>query len=195
MIFLLHGRPGVGKTYTAGELTFEKSATRVLTILECVAEEMKRPLLSLTCADIGTDPAKVDQKLEFWFKLAKNWGAILVLDEADVYMEQRSISDMPRNNLVAGFLRKLEYYQGILFLTTNRVGTFDEAFLSRIDVPIYYPEFNEAQRVGIWNTFFSKLEREREKDIRVSRPARTFVREDDTLLSLKWNAREIRNGE
>jgi SpoVK/Ycf46/Vps4 family AAA+-type ATPase len=108
LIFLLHGKPGVGKTYTA----------------ECIAEYTKRPLLSLTCTDIGTNPMTIESKLTYWFKLAKHWGAILLIDEADIYMEQRISRDLERNNLVAGFLRAMEYYQGILFLTTNRIGKF-----------------------------------------------------------------------
>jgi ATPase family associated with various cellular activities (AAA) len=158
-----------------------------------VAEEAKRPLISLTCSDIGTDPAQIERRLQFWFELAKSWGAILLLDDADVYMEQRTVSDLERNNLVASFLRKLEYYQGILFLATNRVGTFDEAFLSRIDIPIYYPDFTSAQREKIWNSFFWKLERERENELRVHRSARSLIKDDQVLLSLEWNAREIRN--
>ncbi|KAK4540421.1 hypothetical protein LTR36_009278 [Oleoguttula mirabilis] len=133
LVVLLHGKPGVGKTYTA----------------ECVAQEARRPLISLTCADIGTAASSVELTLEYWFKVAKQWGAILLLDEADVYMDRRTTADLERNNLVAGFLRALEYYQGILFLTTNRIGTFDEAFLSRIDVPIYYPNFTNEQRLRI----------------------------------------------
>lgn len=39
-----------------------------------------------------------------------------------------------RNSLVATFLRLLEYHSGVLFLTTNRVKAFDEAFLSRVSV-------------------------------------------------------------
>ena len=69
-IFLLHGKPGVGKTTTA----------------ECVAELTKRPLLSLTCGDLGIDPLQVEGNLTKWFKLATSWEAILLLDEADVYV-------------------------------------------------------------------------------------------------------------
>lgn len=36
------------------------------------------------------------------------------------------------------FLRQLEYYNGILFLTTNRVGSVDVAFKSRIHVTLEY---------------------------------------------------------
>jgi SpoVK/Ycf46/Vps4 family AAA+-type ATPase len=161
---------------------------------ECVAEEIKKPLISLTCADIGTSPEVVEQKLTHWFKCASSWGAVLLLDEADVFLERRSVQDLNRNNLVAIFLRSLEYYQGILLLTTNRIGKFDEAFLSRIDVPIYFPALTNDQRAKIWGTFFSKLERERQDKIRVSQDVRYYVKEDRDLLELEWNGREIRSG-
>jgi len=163
-------------------------------MIECVAQEAKRPLLSLTCSDIGTEPGKVESSLETWFKLAKHWGAILLLDEADVCMERRTTADLVRNNLVAGFLRALEYYQGILFLTTNRIGTFDEAFFSRIEIPIYYPDFTDDQRFQIWNNFFAKFEEEKESTMRIAQAAKDFVQENPTLLALEWNAREIRSG-
>lgn len=72
LIFLLHGRPGVGKTYTA----------------ECIAEHTKRPLMTLTCADIGTYSETVDKNLKRHFERAQEWGAILLIDEADVFMEK-----------------------------------------------------------------------------------------------------------
>ena len=82
--------------------------------LECVAEHTARPLLTLTCADIGTDPMTIEKKLVDWFKLARRWGAILLIDEADIYMESREVMDLTRNSIVASFLRTMEYYQGIL---------------------------------------------------------------------------------
>jgi SpoVK/Ycf46/Vps4 family AAA+-type ATPase len=162
--------------------------------LECVAEEIQRPLISLTSADIGTDPESVEEELLSWFELARVWSAVLLLDEADVFLERRSASDLVRNNLVAIFLRTLEYYKGILFLTTNRIGTFDEAFLSRIDVPIYFPPLSKENRVKIWNTFFTKLEKERQDKVRVSSDVKYYIEEDRDLLSLEWNGREIRSG-
>ncbi len=44
----------------------------------------------------------------------------------------------------------MEYYAGILFLTTNRVGDFDEAFTSRIHISLYYPELNADKTVGVF---------------------------------------------
>ena len=175
-IFLLHGKPGIGKTFTA----------------ECIAEFLQRPLLSLSCSDIGINPDMVEQKLLKFFKRAKLWGAVLLLDEADIYLEQRTSRDLERNCLVAAFLHCLEYYQGILFLTTNRVGTFDDALVSRINVILHY-EFNEIRRQDVWATFFRKLERERGRLIKVPYSTREYARHDPELRRLEWNGREIRN--
>ncbi|KAI1338825.1 P-loop containing nucleoside triphosphate hydrolase protein [Xylariaceae sp. FL0016] len=163
-IFLLHGGPGVGKTYTA----------------ECIAEFTGRPLLSLTCGDLGNDETKLEQNLSKWFKLAERWGAVMLLDEADVCM-------------VSVFLRCMEYYRGILFLTTNRVGTFDEAFVSRIHVVIHYDDLSASDRHKIWKRFFQKLEDEREDAIKVHSNAREYVFESEKMQSFDWNGREIRN--
>ncbi|CAD6593811.1 MAG: hypothetical protein ASARMPREDX12_007682 [Alectoria sarmentosa] len=175
-IFLLHGKPGVGKTTTA----------------ECVAELTRRPLLSLTCGDLGIEPLVVEKELMRWLTLATSWEAVLLLDEADVYLESRISQDLQRNTLVSIFLRALEYYQGLLFLTTNRVGTFDDAFVSRIHVVIHYPDFTNDQRGQIWNIFFNKLERERE-NIKFTQRTVDYARESKEMQNLGWNGREIRN--
>ncbi|KAK8867396.1 P-loop containing nucleoside triphosphate hydrolase protein [Apiospora arundinis] len=177
-LFLLHGGPGVGKTY----------------LTECIAELINRPLLSLTCADFGIDEESMEERLSKWFKLAEHWGAVMLLDEADVWLERRMISDLKRNTLVAVFLRCLEYYRGILFLTSNRVGTFDDAFISRIHVVIYYEDLGEPERKQIWKQFFDKLERERKDSIIVESRAKHFVLNDTEIRKIPWNGREIRNG-
>ncbi|KAF5529691.1 aaa family atpase [Fusarium mexicanum] len=123
LIILLHGAPGVGKTTTA----------------EGVAERFKKPLFQITCGDLGSSPKEVEDALQTNFALANRWGCILLLDEADVFLAERRRNDFNRNGLVAVFLRVLEYYAGILFLTTNRIGDFDEAFASRIHMSLHYP--------------------------------------------------------
>lgn len=69
---------------------------------ECIAEATGRPLLSLTCGDFGTDENTVEQRLSKWFRLAELWGAIMLLDEADVFLERRQLTDLKRNSLVSG---------------------------------------------------------------------------------------------
>lgn len=46
----------------------------------------------------------------------------------------------------------LEYYPGLLFLTTNRVGVLDEAVRSRIHVSLYYPSNGNTGTVKIWQS-------------------------------------------
>ena len=58
--------------------------------------------------------------------------------------------------MVAVFLRHVEYYRGILFLTTNRITTFDEAFLSRIHGALHFAELSRATKAQIWQAFLRK---------------------------------------
>jgi hypothetical protein len=176
-IFLLHGPPGAGKTFTA----------------ECVSEFTSRPLLSLTCGDIGTDEFRVEENLSKWFKLAEIWGAVMLIDEADVYLERREVNELTRNGLVSVFLRAMEYYRGILFMTTNRVGHFDPAFFSRIHVYIGYKPLDKEGRKRIWTQFFAKLERERGDEVTIKAAAKKYILSDDVLTDTEWNGREIRN--
>lgn len=61
-----------------------------------------------------------------------------------VLLQVSPISAGNRHVLTAAvFLRVLEYYAGILFLTTNRIGGFDEAFASRIHMSLHYPQLTE----------------------------------------------------
>jgi len=177
LIFLLHGSPGVGKTCTA----------------ECIAEFTGRPLMILTSSDIGTDVDEVERSLTYSFKKARSWGVVLLIDEADVFMEKRTTADLTRNSLVAAFLRALEFYDGILFLTTNRVGSFDDAFISRIHIKLYYPNFTDEERQKVWKTFTDKLARDRGDYMRMNIDAKEYLA-SQAMRSLQWNGREIRNG-
>lgn len=56
----------------------------------------------LTSSDIGVSPDVIESRLTRQFKRARRWGAVLVIDEADVFMERRSVADLTRNSLVAG---------------------------------------------------------------------------------------------
>jgi len=142
LFILLHGGPGTGKTLTA----------------ESVAEFSKKPLYRVTCGDIGTEAAEVEKYLEVVLLLGKIWGCVVLLDEADVFLEQRKISDLQRNALVSVFFRVLEYYDGILILTSNRVGSFDESFKSRIQLTLRYKNLGKEQRLKIWENFISRVE-------------------------------------
>jgi SpoVK/Ycf46/Vps4 family AAA+-type ATPase len=142
LLVLLHGGPGTGKTLTA----------------ESVAELAERPLYRVTCGDIGTDPETVEKYLSSVLFFGVTCNCVVPLDEADVFLEERTKLDLERNALVSVFLRVLEYYEGILILTTNRIGTFDEAFKSRVQLAIYYPPLSERNRLDVWDNFIEHLE-------------------------------------
>jgi hypothetical protein len=82
----------------------------------------------------------------------------------------------------------------MLFITTNRVGTFDDAFISRIHVilPLYYPPLVDHNRVLIWENNFGRLEKD--SNIKVPDSTRIYTRYDEGLRLIRWNGREIRNG-
>merc|ERR1711939_202393 len=93
--------------------------------------------------------------------MCTRWNALLLLDEADIFLEQRSLHELERNKLVSIFLRVLEYYEGIMFLTTNRVNTFDTAFQSRIHISLNYPDLSLDSRKAIWTNFLALCRRHR----------------------------------
>lgn len=86
LVILLHGVPGVGKTSTA----------------EAVANAKKKPLFTITCGDLGFSPSEVESSLKEIFRLAHLWDCVLLMDEADVFLSQRSTWDLKRNALVSG---------------------------------------------------------------------------------------------
>ena len=86
LIILLHGPPGVGKTSTA----------------ECVAAQLKRPILRITCGDLGTSPRELERNLDDFCTLSHKWRCVLLLDEADVFLSKREKGDIDRNARVGG---------------------------------------------------------------------------------------------
>jgi len=172
LIVLLHGGPGTGKTLTA----------------ETVAEMAEKPLYRVTCGDIGTNAVQVEKYLTSIFHLGKIWGCVLLLDEADVFLEERSLADLERNSFVSVFLRMLEYYDGIMILTSNRVGTFDAAFKSRIQVSLHYSNLSRASRKKIWQNFIDILD-DMDEDVDIS----GLEQHLDDLSQAQMNGRQIRN--
>jgi SpoVK/Ycf46/Vps4 family AAA+-type ATPase len=80
---------------------------------------------------------------------AQRWGAVMLIDEADVYIKRRQ-DDMTMNAVVGVFLRVLEYFNGLLFLTTNRIDDIDEAIVSRCIALIRFHAPDEEARKRIW---------------------------------------------
>ena len=132
-IVLIEGLPGIGKTLTA----------------EVYAEKMHRPLYKVQSSQLGTSPSKVEEQLKEVLQRAERWGAILLIDEADVYVHERG-TDIDQNAIVGVFLRVLEYYRGVLFMTTNRGTSVDDAIISRTTARFEYEMPSVEDQIKIW---------------------------------------------
>ena len=136
------------------------------------------------CAgDLGVDSSNMESKLSKILHLAHHWNAIVLLDEADVFLEERSVENINRNALVSVFLRQLEWFQGIMFLTTNRVKAFDEAFQSRIHFALRYDKLSKSARREVWNAFLKR-----------SGPNRIESEDLENLAKKELNGRQVGSG-
>lgn len=131
---LCAGPAGVGKTLTA----------------EVYAEIIQRPLYRVHSGQLGINVKEMEVALKETLTRAQRWGAVMLIDEADVYIKRRE-DNLAANAVVGVFLRVLEYFNGLLFLTTNRVGDIDEAIISRCIAMIKYRSPNQPDRRRIWS--------------------------------------------
>lgn len=132
VIVMTSGDPGVGKTLTA----------------EATSELLHKALYNVQCSQLGLDVKEIERNLYRILGRATRWGALLLLDEADVYVRSRG-KDIVQNAIVGIFLRLLEYYNGFLFMTTNRATTVDDAILSRCTAHVRYllPNTNSVKKI------------------------------------------------
>ncbi|MEZ5451470.1 MAG: ATP-binding protein [Thiothrix sp.] len=130
---LCAGPPGVGKTLTA----------------EVYSEIIKRPLYRVHSGQLGLNVTEMETALKNTLTRAQRWGAVMLIDEADVYIKRRD-DNIAANAVVGVFLRVLEYFNGLLFLTTNRVDDIDEAIISRCIALIKYHPPGLDDRRKIW---------------------------------------------
>ncbi|RXZ36314.1 AAA family ATPase [Oxalobacteraceae bacterium CAVE-383] len=132
---LCKGAPGLGKTLTA----------------EVYSEVVGKPLYRVHSGQLGISAASVERNLMEILRRAVRWDAILLLDEADVYIRCRD-NDLEHNAIVAEFLRTLEYFNGLLFMTTNRIDDVDDAILSRCIATIQYETPTKDDAVLLWKS-------------------------------------------
>lgn len=132
---ILQGRAGTGKTLTA----------------EVYAEVMKCPLYRVHSGQLGIEAGTVESVLKEAMKRSNRWNCALLIDECDVFLRSRGDS-LEHNAIVGVFLRVLEYFNGLLFLTTNRVDEIDEAILSRAIANIKFKNPGIEERERLWKT-------------------------------------------
>ena len=155
LIMLLSGPPGTGKTLMA----------------EAIADRARRPLFYLQAEDLGISADTLGANLKRVFEMATEWNAVVLLDEADVFMAERNPNDIHRNELVSIFLRELEYFRGIIFLTTNLYQTIDTAFRSRVSLHLRFESLDRKAREAVWRKFLQLVaENDRVTDVNDESP-------------------------
>ena len=160
-----------------------------------MAEYTQKPLYQVSVGDLtqvdNFNPFEIEQgpraRIEGAFERASHWDAVLLIDEADVILEQRTQEDFQRNTIVSIFLRALEYYRGILFITSNRIRYMDEAFQSRIHIALRFGHLIPPIRRQIWERFIQKL------DPAEARAKKELLEKLDDLQDWELNGRQIRN--
>lgn len=163
---LLSGPPGTGKTLTA----------------ESIAERIHLPLYSVYSSELSNAMAgDIESKLGEILHRAAHWNAVLLIDEADAFFEKRNSWDLDRSQRVAVFLRLLEFYSGVLILTTNRRVTFDPAFHSRIHLTLKFEHLDHSARSSIWKNFLRSM------------PNNVHAEDVSTLAEANLNGRQIKN--
>jgi hypothetical protein len=145
---LCAGPAGVGKTLTA----------------EVYSEIIQRPLYRVHSGQLGLNVTEMEQVLKDTLTRAQRWGAVMLIDEADVYIKRRD-DNIAANAVVGVFLRVLEYFNGLLFMTTNRVDDIDEAIVSRCIAMIRYHPPGEADRRQIWQVMTEQFSLQLESGI------------------------------
>ncbi|KAF4176048.1 hypothetical protein CNMCM8927_006909 [Aspergillus lentulus] len=119
-------------------------------------------------ADIHTVETLVEGELLKCFNLAEALNAVLLVDEADIFLERRQNRDRARNGLVS-----------------------DDAFISRVHIAIGYPSLGEEAHCKAWNGLFRKLVHDRAGKIQMAPDAKAWVLE--TAGETQLNGRDIRN--
>ncbi len=138
---LCAGPAGVGKTLTA----------------EVYSEIIQRPLYRVHSGQLGLNVGEMEKILKETLIRAQRWGAVMLIDEADVYIKRRN-DNLAANAVVGVFLRVLEYFNGLLFLTTNRVDDIDEAIISRCIALIKFSTPNSDDRRKIWRVMTEQFQ-------------------------------------
>lgn len=165
-IFLLIGNSSIGKTLS----------------VEAIAEVLHKPLYKVTSGELGNNIWEVEDRLKELLINAKRWNAVVLIDEADVYLQDRKGRSITDNAIVSIFLRQLESYNGIMFLTSNRsIDEIDPAFKNRIIQTFYFQDLEKEDRKKIWMNLLKC------QDLDIS------DKQVDNLSTKPLNGRQIKN--
>jgi SpoVK/Ycf46/Vps4 family AAA+-type ATPase len=127
-----YGPPGTGKTALA----------------EHIAKSLDKPLLIKRASDLLSKyVGETEQQMASMFAEAKSQKAVLLLDEADSFLQNRGLAQ--RNYEVSEvneMLQGMERHDGVFICTTNLFERIDEAALRRFTFKIKFMPLSHEQR-------------------------------------------------
>lgn len=139
----LYGPPGTGKTAFAHWLAAELGKP----IIARKASELLSPYIGMTEKNIASS-----------FTQAAENGAVLVIDEVDSFLQDRSHAQRSWEvTQVNEFLTRVEAFPGILVASTNLVDRLDAASLRRFDLKLHFDYLRPEQSLRLFAAHCRKL--------------------------------------
>ena len=133
-----YGAPGTGKTALA----------------EHIAEVIEQPLIIRQASDLVSKyVGETEQNMAAMFREAESEKAVLLLDEADSFLQDRRGAHRTYEvTEVNEMLQGMERYAGIFICTTNLLDSLDQAALRRFTFKIKFMPLTAAQREQMFVT-------------------------------------------
>jgi len=144
-----------------------------------IGREIDRPVYGVDLgAVVCKDIAETEKKLKRIFDAADAEGAILFFDEADALFGKRTevkdSHDRYANQEISYLLRRLEPFEGLAILATNRRGDLDEEMITRLDGIVDFPMPDEAARESLWRKILGSVKLQQGDDIDAAALARAY---------------------
>jgi SpoVK/Ycf46/Vps4 family AAA+-type ATPase len=133
-----YGPPGTGKTALA----------------EHIARSLDRPLLVKQASDLVSKfVGETEQNMAAMFREAESERAVLLLDEADSFLQDRRGAQRTYEvTEVNEMLQQMERYRGVFVCTTNLLDRIDQAALRRFTFKIRFRPLTATQREAMFVT-------------------------------------------
>jgi len=143
---VLYGASGTGKTVSVGILGNE-----------CQVPVYRIDLSLIISKWVG----ETEKNIKTIFDYAENKNCILFFDEGDALFskrtEQKNANDRNSNQEIAYLLQRIEIFNGIVFLCTNKLQNMDDAFKRRFHSRIEFTIPQNEQRFKLWKKYITSI--------------------------------------
>lgn len=143
---------GLGANPNARICLYGLSGTGKSAFAEFIAKSLKRPCVIKAVSDLESMwVGGTEKNIARAFKEAKDKKAVLVFDEVDSFLRDRSLARQSwEATKVNEMLLQMEKFNGIFVATTNLMDNIDKAALRRFDLKVEFKALNPAQRANLF---------------------------------------------